>query len=193
MRTSSTIGAAVLAAGLILAASAPVSAASLMTDAFLTNANQDIDFLDRASRFALANSHDAKIKAFALDQARDQTLTANAIGDWVTADLGPRTAAQGQDQLATGRSVAIGRDASPIARTLAGMSPPVGQEDIDNLEGLNGKDFDDIYKAREAVTLDQLKALYTVYAAHGDDPTLIAIAERELPKIKRQVVELGRL
>ena len=70
----SALGAALLAAATTLAAPTTASAASLMTDAFLTNANQDIDFLDRASRFALDNSKSAKVKAFAHDQARDQTL-----------------------------------------------------------------------------------------------------------------------
>ena len=184
----SALGAALLAAATTLAA--PASAASLMTDAFLTNANQDIDFLDRASRFALDNSKSAKVKAFAHDQARDQTLAANKIGDWIQADLGPQT---GSDKLATGRSVAVGNSASPTARAMASMTPPVGQEDIDNLEGLSGKDFDDIYKAREKVTLEQLRDLYTAYAASGDDATLVAISNRELPKIKHQIAELGRL
>jgi len=192
MKIRSTVGAAMVAAAFSLAGPTLASAASLTTDAFLTNANQDIDFLDRASRLALANSHAAKIKAFAHDQARDQTLAANAIGDWIKADLGPQTA-QADDRVATGRSVAIGADASPVTRKLAEMSPPTGQEDLDNLEGLTGKDFDDIYKDREAVTLDQLKDLYDAYATNGDDPALVAIAKGELPKIKRQIMELHRI
>ena len=190
MKIVLTCGAALVAAALSLVGPTQVSAASLMTDGFLTNANQDIDFLDRASRFALQNSHSAKIKAFAHDQARDQTLAANAIGDWIQADLGPQMA---KADVATGRSVAVGADASPIARKLAEMSPPTGQEDLDNLEGLAGKDFDDVYKERQAVTLEQLKDLYTAYAANGDDPTLVTIAKGELPKIKRQIVELHRI
>ena len=186
----SALGAALVAAAFSLAAPATASAASLMTDAFLTNANQDIDFLDRASRLALTNSKDGKVKSFAHDQARDQTLAANRIGDWIQADLGSQA---GGDKLATGRSVAVGTSASPAARTMASMTPPVSQEDIDNLEGLNGKDFDDIYKAREQAALEQLRDLYTAYATSGDDATLVAIANRELPKIKHQIVELGRL
>ena len=185
MFVRSTLGAALVAAAFTLAAPGAASAASLMTDAFLTNANQDIDFLDRSSRFALGNSKNAKVKAFAHDQARDQTLTANAIGDWIKADLGG-------DQVVTGRSVALD-GASPETRKLATMNPPIGQEDLDNLEGLNGKDFDDIYKARQKVTLEQLKDLYAVYAAAGDDQKLVSIAKAELPKINHRLAELGRL
>lgn len=185
MRIRTSLGAALVAAAFSFA-TAPASAASLMTDAFLTNANQNIDFLDRSSRLALDNSENGKVKSFAHDEARDQTLTANAIDDWITADLG----AQG---VKTGRSVAIDASASPETKKIAAMSPTVGQEDIDNLEGLKGKDFDSIYRDRQATALAQLQDLYTAYAAHGDDPKLVAISKRELPKIKRAIVELGRL
>ena len=161
MLVRSTLGAALVAATFSLASPGPASAASLMTDVFLTNANQDIDFLDRSSRFALDNSKNAKVKAFAHDQARDQTMTANKIGDWIKADLG-----QQGDQVVTGRSVAI-ESASPVTKAMFTMTPPVGQEDLDNLEGLSGTDFDDIYKARQKATLTQLKNLYTAYAALG--------------------------
>ena len=186
MMIRSTLGAAVVAAAFSFAA-APAFAASPMTDAFLTNANQSIDFLDRSSRFALDNSENVKLKSFAHDQARNQTLTANAIDDWITADLGT------QGDVSTGRSVAINGNVGPEAQKVAAMSPPVGQEDLDNLEGLKGKDFDAIYKARQVSAMAQLQDLYTAYAANGDDPKLVAIAKRELPKIKRSVVELGRL
>ena len=184
----SAVGAALIGAATMFGAQATATAASLMTDAFLTNANQDVDFLDRSSRFALTNSHDAKVKAFAHDQARDQTLVANAFGDWIKADLG----AQNGDQVATGRSVAIDNSASTSTREMAMMSPPAGQEDLDNLEGLTGKEFDDIYKARQRAALDQLQALYSDYAAGGDDAALVAIAKSQLPKIKKQIMELGR-
>ena len=186
MMIRSTLGAALVAAALSLAA-APASAASLMTDAFLTNANQNIDFLDRSSRFALDNSENGKLKSYAHDEARDQTLTANAIDAWITTDLGA------QCGVATGRSVAIDASASPDTKRIAAMSPTVGQEDLDNLEGLKGKDFDGIYKARQTVALVQLQDLYTAYAAYGDDPKLVAMAKRELPIIKRSIMELGRL
>ena len=185
MIVRSTLGAALVAAAFSLASPSAASAASVMTDAFLTHANQDIDFLDRSSRFALQNSRSPKLKAFAYDQARDQTLTGNAIGDWIKADLGG-------DQVITGRSVALD-NVSPVTRTFVTMNTPTGQEDLDNLEGLTGKDFDDIYRARQKVTLEQLKVLYTAYAASGDDKTLVSIASRELPKINHRLAELGRL
>ena len=181
----STLGAALVAAAFSLASPIAASAASVMTDAFLTHANQDIDFLDRSSRFALQNSKNTKVKAFAYEEARDQTLTANAIGDWITADLGG-------DKVVTGRSVALD-SVGPETGKLISMTTPVGQEDLDNLEGLTGKDFDDIYKARQKLALTQLKTLYTIYAASGDDPKLVAIATRELPKINRRLAELGRI
>jgi hypothetical protein len=191
MNNRFTLRVALLAATVSCVAPVPASAASLVTDAFLTNANQDIDFLDRSSRLALQNSNDAKLKAFAYDQAKTQTLAANAIGDWIKSDLGPQTA-QG-DGVATGRSVAIDANSNPVAQKIAAMSPQVDQEDLDNLEGLTGKDFDPIYKARQETALGQLQKLYEAYASNGDDPTLVGLAKRELPKVKNQIVELRRL
>ncbi len=187
----STIGAAAVAAALLSAA--PVSAASPMTNAFLINANQDVDFLDRSSRFALQNSQNTRLKSFAHDEARDQTLTANAFDDWIKADLASKTAHASGDQLQTGRSVALDDRAGITTRDMAAMTPPAGQEDLDSMEGLAGKDFDDAYKAKQLAALDQLQSLYGDYAAAGDDAALAAIAKRELPKIKKQIVELHRL
>ena len=74
--------------------------------------------------------------------------------------------------------MAIDASASPETKKIAAMSPTVGQEDLDNLEGLKGKDFDAVYKARQAAALGQLQDLYTAYAANGDDPKLVAIANQ---------------
>ncbi len=169
-------GAALAVGSLCFAASSiTASAASPATAAFLTNVAQNVDFLDRSSRFALTNSKAARVHAFAFSEAREQTLAANAI------DAYTETA---KDALLTGRSAAA---------DTADMRLPLGQEDLNSLEGLNGPDFDAEYKAKQRDALRQVIADYEGYLASGDDPTLRAIAGRELPKAKRRLDQLGKI
>ena len=98
------------------------------------------------------------------------------------------TPAPSPDEVQTGRSVAIDRPAPVVDNRL-----PAGQEDLDNLYGMNGHDFDEMYKAKQADALLQLQTSYQTYIATGDDADLKALATRELPKINRRLAELRRL
>ena len=166
------LSAALAACALFFAASG-ASAASPATTSFLTNVSQNVDFLDRSSRFALTNSKAARVHSFAFSEAREQTLAANAIDGYAEA---------AKDALATGRSAA-----TEDARL------PLGQEDLDSLEGLTGPAFDTEYKAKQLDALRQVVADYETYIARGDDPVLLAIAGRELPKAKRRLELLGKI
>ena len=169
------LGAALVAGTLSFAACiTAASAASPATSAFLTNVTQNVDFLDRSSRFALTNSKTPRLHAFAFSQAREQTLAANAI------DAYTETA---KDVLPTGRSAA----------EVADTRLPLGQEDLNSLEGLTGSAFDAEYKAKQLDALRQVVSDYQTYLASGDDPTLRAIAGRELPKAKRRLDLLGKI
>ena len=194
MRFSATVGAVTMTAALFLAGvSTPaLSASSKTTDAYLAAVNPNVDFLDRSSRMALDNSKSARLKAFAFSEAKEQTLTANDLDDWIKADLAPVVAdgsKAGTGEVMTGRSVAIDAPSTQVA----GNFPPASQEDLDNLYGLTGGEFDDLYKSKQLDALGQLAILYKGYVDTGDDAALKAMAVKELPKINHRIAELRHL
>ena len=178
--------AAVFAASISLAASqAPAFAASIRTEMFLDNLSPNVDFLDQSSRFALANSKSGKVHDFARVQAREQTLAANAIDEWREVR---KAGAPAGEALQSGRSAAVdGQDVQVDQRV------PMGKEDLDSLEGLEGPSFDQEYRAKQRDALKQVEADYQDYIAHGDDPVLLAMASRELPKVRQRLAALGRI
>ena len=166
---------------IIAGAVAPARAASPTTEAFLANVTANVDFLDRSSRMALDNSKSVKIKDFARGQAKDQTLAANAIYDV--------TSKAPAEPLQTGRSAAVSGQLAPIVDNRL----PLGQEDLDSIEGLNGIEFDEAFRAKQRSALLQVQTDYETYLASGDDAALKAIAARELPKVKKQIATLGKV
>ena len=174
--TIAKLSAALVAGTLCFAASnVAASAASPATAAFLANVAQNVDFLDRSSRFALTNSKTARLHAFAFSEAREQTLAANALDAYMDT---------AKDALLTGRSAAVeGGD----------LRMPLGQEELNSLEGLTGAAFDAEYKAKQVDALRQVVSDYEGYIARGDDATLLGIARRELPKAKHRLDLLGKI
>ncbi len=168
----------VSSAVLLVAAALPARAASFNTEAFLANATANVDFLDRSSRLALQNSQSVKIKEFARGEAKDQTLAANAIYD-VTSKA----------PLQTGRSVAVANQTAQIVDNRL----PLGQEDLDSLEGQNGIEFDEAFRAKQRDALLQVQTDYETFLATGDDAALKDIAAKELPKVKKQIAALGKV
>jgi predicted outer membrane protein len=202
----------VLTVVVAVAASLPAHAASKTTAAFLANAVPNLDFLDRASRLALTVTKSRSLRAFARDMAREQTLAANAVFDWTqaaespmvasvsagaktsTQTPGPDAAREDLDTSATG-SVRID-GAKRIPKTLDPAQDdrlPRGQEDLDSLEGLDGRAFDTEYKDKMSDALRQLEADYTDFLAAGDTAALQVIAARELPIVQRRLAQLGKL
>ncbi len=187
------LGAAFVAGAISFAAfHSAALAASPATDVFLANLAPNVDFLDQSSRFALTNSKNARVHDFALVQAREQTLAANAIDEWRQGNAAgsqPGRQASGDGPLLTGRSAAVeGRSAA-----VADQRMPMGQEDLDSLEGLSGGDFDEQYRVKQRDALRQVEADYQDYIARGDDPMLLALASRELPKVRQRLMLLGRI
>ncbi len=182
-------GAALFAATVPLAAFqasiSPASAASVQTEMFLDNLAPNVDFLDQSSRFALSNSKSGKVHDFARVQAREQTLAANALDEWRD---GRKVASPEGDALHTGRSAAIDGRAVQVDQRM-----PLGKEDLDSLEGLDGLAFDQEYRSKQREALVQIEADYQSYIAHGDDPVLLAMASSELPKVRQRLAALGRI
>ena len=182
------LGAALLAATVSLAAfevATPALAASVQTEMFLDNLAPNVDFLDQSSRFALTNSKSGKVHDFARVQAREQTLAANALDEWREVR---KAAAPAGEPLQTGRSAAVDGQGVPVDQRM-----PLGKEELDSLEGLEGSAFDQQYRAKQRKALIQVEADYQGYIAHGDDPVLLAMASRELPKVRQRLAALGRI
>lgn len=154
-------------------------AASPATEAFLANVTPNVDFLDRSSRMALENSGSLRLKDFARGQATSQTMAANALFDATTklADA----------PVQTGRSVSTASVAPVDARL------PLGQEDLDSIEGLKGVEFDEAFRAKQRSALMQVQTDYETYLATGDDVALKAIAEKALPDVKRKIAALSKI
>ncbi len=123
----------------------------------------------------------------------------SAVGDVVGLPLvvvGDVT--NGVGDLVTGRSVAIDRpltvtpDVDRNAPTLGGQLLPAGAKDLSRLKDMNGRRFDALYRSTQLDSLRQLSMLYRDYAANGEDPSLRALASRELPRVNDRIVELRK-
>lgn len=189
-----------LVAVLLVAGVSPVLAASSASRAFLANLIPNVDFLDRSSRFALDNSKNARLRAFALSEAREQTRAADALYDWTLANAHPMTAstapAEGLDKTPTGSIKPAWPAFAPTDGKAGGKTDdrvPLGQEDIDSLEGLEGQAFDAEYKEKQRGALEQVEADYRDYLAKGDDLALLVLAKRELPRITKRRASLGKI
>ena len=167
----------------------PAFAASPVTQAFLDNLIPNVDFLDRSSRFALTNSKSARVHEFAFNEAKEQTMAANALDEWTEGRKKVLVASADSNGLLTGRSVATDAQAPQVVDTRLAR----GQEDLDSLEGLSGSAFDADYRMKQLDALNQVQADYQDYIAKGEDPVLLGVANRELPKVRRRIALLGKL
>ena len=235
MTSKSMLRTLLATSALILAgAGAPALADQAMNDAFVSNVRPNVDFLDRSSRMAIDKSSNARIKAYAHSEAKDETITANSLVAWtqtntrageavalgvaparpVVGPLGPigdlavaplavagtvtTDVTGGVGDVLTGRSVAIDNPLAPltVVRTpdpSVAQTLPAEREDLSRLSSMNGREFDALYRSTQSDALQQLATLYRDYLRHGDDPALLAISNRELPKIKARIAELRRL
>ena len=194
---TSTLKMALLAAaGFALVGTMPAYAASTATEAFVANVHPNVDFLDQSSRLALTTSGDAKVRAFAREEATEQTLASNSLVAWTETHT-PTGVTDGVGDVLTGRSVAIDVPLTPVTpaitvtRTPApGTLLPSEQTDMDRLSTLRGRRFDAFYMTTQKDALRQLATLYTDYLREGDDPALRDMAERQLLIVKHRLAQL---
>ena len=185
-----------LAAGVSLAicAFSPAMAASPMTDAFLGNVGVNVSFLDRSSRMALVHSDVRAVQSYARAEAQEAAKVASALGDSVPSEHVGRVADASGDTVMTGRSVAVAEPTSSEATDVAANGrAPVGQNDIAQLQRLSGRAFDNLYWEKQLDALSQLESDYRTYITHGDDAALVALSQRELPKIMNRLAALTRI
>ena len=108
-----------------------------------------------------------------------RTLPSPAVVVAVSAD---------SDRLQTGRSVGFDGEVKPIVDNRL----PRGEEDLNSLEGQTGAEFDKEYKDKQVDALKQVEADYRNYIVKGDDPVLLGIANRELPKVRHRLALLEK-
>ena len=94
-------------------------AASPETDAFVTNARPNVNFLDQSSRLALDKAASQRVRAFAHAEAEEQTIAANAFVAWVEVHT------QRGEAVALGGGVAV--VTSPVGGALNGAGAGVNQ------------------------------------------------------------------
>ena len=182
-------------AALSLSAWNSASAASPMTVGFAANVRANVAFLDSASRIALGRSDDAGTRVFARGEPQDATKTAALLRDVIP----PETMAASNDSVMTGRSVAVdGTASSDVAGRVtvdqaANGRAAMGQDELDRLRTLSGREFNDLYWQTQLDALSQLESDYRTYIAHGDDQALVATAKRELPRVMRRLALLTKI
>jgi predicted outer membrane protein len=140
------------------------------------------NFVATASRLALANSNNAKIKKYAEALAREQTAVAQSLNAWVNVK-GP---------VVTPRSPISGK-IEPGAKVRAPNLLPAQVGNLQRLSASRGKTFDALFITTQMDALSQLETLYRDFIQNGTDPGLQAIATRELPKVEQSLLALGGL
>ena len=166
-------------------AAPPAGAASAQANwqasaAFVANAFPSIHFLDQTSRMAMSHSNNGKVRDLAQEVAKEETTVGNSLAHWVH-----KGGSVVPDQFSPNLHLAVRLKAPKMLPEQAGF--------LQRLSTLQGRDFDAMCVSIEKEALQHLAAVYQDYALHGDDPSLQAIAARELPEVKRLIVTLGGL
>ena len=109
-----------LASGCLMLGGVPALAASAPTDAFVTNARPNIEYLDSSSRLALDKAATPRLRAFAHEEAQEQTIAGNAMVAWAETHT-PR----GEAVALSGGGAAV--VTAPVAGVLNGVGSGVNQ------------------------------------------------------------------
>ncbi len=161
----------------------PSSSSSEETGHFVATAAPTAYFIATASRLALGNSRNGKIRKLAETLAREQSQAANSLASWVNVN----------SAVVTLRSPFTGKIGPGAPRLSAPNLLPSQVSDLHRLSPLQGKEFDTVFVSVLMGALVQLQALYGDFIRNGTDPGLRAIAERESPKVDQAILELGKL
>jgi len=144
----------------------------------------DANFLGQSSRMAIGRSKNAKIVEFAQDMAKAQTAAATSLTAWVNA-VGP---------IVTDRSAYPGRtERPPAGRVSAPQMLPAQVEVLQRLSTLQGRDFDALYLSTQKDALQRLATAYQGYIDADGEPSLRAVAVRELAKAQDRLSMLDSL
>jgi len=147
---------------------------------FITQALPSVNFVNSASRLAIGKASSAKIRNFAQQISDEQALVARSLAGFIN-KVGP---------IVTARSAYGGATAKS---GIVSAGPPLLPAQVDELRRLSaaqGRKFDALYISTQMDALQQLAAIYNDFITKGDDPSLHAIAARELPKVQDRISAL---
>lgn len=150
---------------------------------FVAIAIPTANFIATASRLAIGNSHNSKIRKLAETLAKDQTAVANSLTAWVNVN-GP---------VVSLRSPYTGQIGPGAAKLAAPNLLPSQVSNLHRLSAAHGSDFDSLFVSTETEALVQLQTLYSDFMQNGTNPGLLAIAKRELPKVQQTISALEAL
>ena len=159
------------------------SSSSELTARFVASALPNANFIAAASRMAIGNSHNGKIRKFAETLAKDQTGVANSLAAFVNVN----------GAVVTLRSPYTGKIGPGAAKLSSPQMLPSQASDLRRLSAVRGHGFDSIYVSAMMEALGQLQTLYRDFAHTGANPGLQAIAVRELPKVEQMISALNAL
>lgn len=131
------------------------------TQSFVTTVPNANEFEIQSSRLAQEKSPSADVKAFAGQMIADHTKAAEDL----------------KAALSQGQTTASIKPAGP------GLQPKE-QQLLDELKGLDGKDFDRKYIEMQTDAHKEAVALFSTYANSGDDPAMKEFAKKTLPVLK---------
>ena len=173
---------ALVLGGFLTLLSGQAFAASTVTEAFLANVKPNLAFLDASGRLAADRAKAPAVRTYAQGGAAEAATVADALDHRpvMVADAG----------VITGRSVAAAQDGLGQA---ANGRQPLGRADLDGLAKLSGRKFLDAFWLKQLDALSQLRADYQSYAERGDDPALVAMAQRELRAVERRLTLLTKI
>jgi predicted outer membrane protein len=150
---------------------------------FVADAFADINFINLASRMAIAHTTNEKIRDFAIKVAKGETAVGMSVKVWMRAAVHKALSAPAP---------------SPASYTLAEKFRklrlrPSQRADLQHLSSLQGRDFDAFYISTQKDALLRLKSLYEGFAQNDADSELHAIAAQELPEVEHMIVAVGGL
>ena len=108
------------ASSCLLLGGVPAMAASAQTDAFVTNARPNVEFLNSASRLALDKAANPRLRSFAHEEAEEQTIAGNSLVAWAETHT-PR----GEAVALSGGGAAV--VTAPVGGVLNGVGAGVNQ------------------------------------------------------------------
>jgi predicted outer membrane protein len=164
-------------------ASSGTSSPKELTARFVTSALPNANFIAAASRMAIANSHNGKIRKFAETLAKDQAAVANSLAAFVNVN----------GAVVTLLNPYTGKIGPGAAKLSAPQMLPSQASNLRRLSAARGHGFDSIYVSAVKEALGQLQMLYRDFAHTGANPGLQAIAARELPKVGQTISALNAL
>ena len=178
-----------------LYASLPARAeTSSITDAFVAATTSAYALLQRSDALASAEADSSRLRAFAHQDETRAAAAAEALLSWSQAEQRANRAAAQTPTIDGLGPLLYPFDAVVLPLDVHGFrTSEVDRATIAQLGALRGTNFDALYISTHAVALHRLAESYTDYIKNGDDPALRLLSVRNLPVVRRLLVDIRSL